>query len=199
MPGGGKLRGQGTGQGDERALVAEYVTSQLAPRSPQMEEMLTMQPSWAWSMAGRTAWMAWNAPVHVDGEVAMPQVVGDVLKQRLTGHAGVVHQQRHRAENILQAANHVVDLGAVGHVGPQGQGAAAGGSELRHQAVGAVLPDAVIHAHGVAVGSQLAGHGPANTAGSARHQRDLFHTAHLLVGGFGVSIANFLPSWQEKC
>ena len=37
------------------ALVQEYVTSQLAPRWPQMEEMLRIQPSWAWSMAGSTA------------------------------------------------------------------------------------------------------------------------------------------------
>ncbi len=113
--------------------------------------------------------------VHVDAEVAMPQVVGDVLEQGLAGHAGVVHQQGHRAEGVLQAADHIVDLGAVRHVGPQGQGAAAGGGELGHQTVGAVLPDAVIHAHGVAVGGQLTGHGAADAAGSAGDQRDLFH------------------------
>jgi len=44
------------------ALVQEYVTSQLAPRWPQMEEMFTMQPACWWSMWGSTAWMVWNAP-----------------------------------------------------------------------------------------------------------------------------------------
>ena len=44
------------------ALVAEYVTSQLAPRRPQMEEILTMQPACSWSIWGSTAWMAWKAP-----------------------------------------------------------------------------------------------------------------------------------------
>ena len=43
-------------------LVAEYVTSQLAPRSPHIEEMLTMHPACSWSMWGRTACIAWNAP-----------------------------------------------------------------------------------------------------------------------------------------
>ena len=36
-------------------LVQAYATSQLAPRSPQMEEMLTMQPCLAEIMAGSTA------------------------------------------------------------------------------------------------------------------------------------------------
>ena len=44
------------------ALVAAYVTSQLAPRSPQMEEMLTMQPACSCSMWGSTACTMWNAP-----------------------------------------------------------------------------------------------------------------------------------------
>ena len=43
-------------------LVAEYVTSQLAPRRPQMDDTLTMHPACSWSIWGSTACMVWNAP-----------------------------------------------------------------------------------------------------------------------------------------
>ena len=43
-------------------LVAEYVTSQLAPRRPQMEDTLMMHPACSWSIWGSTACMVWNAP-----------------------------------------------------------------------------------------------------------------------------------------
>lgn len=58
----GPASGPGTGQAEDAALVQEYVTSQLAPRWPQMEEMFTMQPVCWWSIRGSTAWMVWNAP-----------------------------------------------------------------------------------------------------------------------------------------
>ena len=32
-------------------------------------------------------------PVHVHGEIAVPQGVGDILEQRLSRHARIVHQQ----------------------------------------------------------------------------------------------------------
>ena len=46
------------------ALVQAYATSQEAPRSPQMEEMLTMQPAFSWSIWGSTAWMVFRAPLR---------------------------------------------------------------------------------------------------------------------------------------
>ena len=44
------------------AFVAEYVTSQLAPRSPHMDDTFTMQPACSRSIGGSTDWMVWNAP-----------------------------------------------------------------------------------------------------------------------------------------
>ena len=37
------------------AFVQEYVTSQLAPRCPQMDETFTMQPACSCSICGSTA------------------------------------------------------------------------------------------------------------------------------------------------
>ena len=54
--------------------------------------------------------------VHVGGEIPVPHLVGHVLKQRLSRHAGVVHQQRHRAPFLLNGPHHGLHLLPLGHV-----------------------------------------------------------------------------------
>ena len=68
---------------------------------------------------------------------------------------------------------------------------AAGGSDLRHQRHGAVLPHPVVDAHGVALGGQTARHSAADAPGGACHQRDLVHGIIPFSQFLPLSIANF--------
>ena len=115
--------------------------------------------------------------IHVDGEVSVPQLVADVLKQRLSRHTSVVHQQRHGTEGVLHLPHHVVDLLPDGHVGLHGHGPLSRRRQLLHQRVSTVLPFPIVDADGVARRCQLPHRGASDAAGGARHQCDLFHVA----------------------
>ena len=103
--------------------------------------------------------------VHIDGEVPVPQLRGDVLEQGLTRHTGVVHQQRYRAEGFLHLPHHGRHLVLLRHVGLDHHGPAALCRQLLQQRPGAVLPEPIVDAHGPALPGQLRRHSPADAPG----------------------------------
>ena len=186
-----QLRRQRPRQRDQRALGGRVRhLAAGAPQAPDGRHVDDAPGVFAEHM-GQHRLYGVERPVHVHGEIAVPQGVGDVLEQRLSRHARIVHQQRHGAELALHPPHHLVHLYPVRHVRLHGHGAAAGGADLRHQRHGAVLPLPVVDAHGVALGGQAAGHRPSDAPGGAGHQRDLFHGIILFSQSFPVSIANF--------
>ena len=114
-----------------------------------------MQPLMGVEHGGQHGLDGVERAVHVDGEVAMPQVVGDVLEQAwpatpalfTSRDTGPKASSRRRTISLTWARS---DTSARRARARQPEAVSSG-----HQTVGAVLPDAVIHAHGVAVGSQL--------------------------------------------
>ena len=188
---GGKLRRQRPGQRDHRALGGGI--RHLAAGTPQppdgrdVHDAALVLPQ----HGGQHRLHRVVRAVHIDGEIPMPHLVGGVLKQSLSRHAGVVHQQRYLAEFPLDPAHHLVHLRPIRHVRLHGDGASARRPYLLHQCGGAVLPLPVVDAHGVALRRQTARHCPPDTAGGAGHQRDFLHGIIPFSQILPVSIANF--------
>ena len=128
----------------------------------------------------------------------MPQLVGDILKQGLSGHPGVIHQQRHGAKGVLHPVYHVVDLLSAGHVGLRRHHPAARRRQLHRQCVGAVLPLPVVDADGIALRRQLSRHGAADAPGRAGNQCDPLHILTISLRVFADSITNFRPDSKKS-
>ena len=113
--------------------------------------------------------------VDIHAEIAPPHLLRHVLKERLTRNARVIHKEAHMAERILHAAYHVLHLRAVGNVRPKRGGAQSLGGELRHERVGAVLPDMIVYGNGIALVGETARRRAADAAARAGDKCNLFH------------------------
>ena len=79
------------------------------------------------------------------------------------------------AERILHAAHHILYLRAVGNVRLKRGGAQSLGGKLRHERVGAVLPDVIVYGNGIALMGKTARRRAADAAARAGDKCDLFH------------------------
>ena len=113
--------------------------------------------------------------VDVHAEIAPPHLLRHVLKKRLPRDARVVHKKAHRAERILHAAHHILYLRAVGNVRLKRSGTQSLGGKLRHERVGAVLPDVIVYGNGIALMGKTARRRAADAAARAGDKCDLFH------------------------
>ena len=111
---------------------------------------------------------------QIHGKIAVPHLIGNVLKQTLPRHAGVVHHQLHRAEGLPQLSHHLRHGGSVSHVRLKGGGRTAVGSQFLHQFSGLVLAGQIVDPHGPPLMRQFSGYGPPDPAGRAGNQRS-FH------------------------
>ena len=110
------------------------------------------------------------AASQIHAEDPLPGLGGDILKLLLLRDARVVHQKRHRAQLRLRAADHGVHGLRIRHVGPDGDGPAAHGTELFKQGKGPILPLDIIDAHGPALHGQGLRHRRADAPGGAGDQ-----------------------------
>ena len=114
--GGGQLCRQRPGQADEGRLGAGIgdlaAGAPLAPDGGDVENTALMGVE----HGGQHRLNGVVRAVHVGGEIPVPHLVGHVLKQRRSRHAGVVHQQRHRAPFLLNGPHHGLHLLPLGHV-----------------------------------------------------------------------------------
>ena len=131
--GGGQLCRQRPGQADEGRLGAGI--GDLAAGAPQSPDGggVDDAPLVVVQHGGQHRLNGVVGAVYVDGEVAVPQLIGDVLKQGLSRHTGVVHQQRYRAEGILHLPDHGIHLFPAGHIRLHRHHPAALPGELFHQ------------------------------------------------------------------
>ena len=163
--GGGQLHGQGAGQTDQRRLGAGvcHLTAgaPLTPDGGNVHDAACVLVE----HVGQHRLDGVERAVHIDGEVPVPQLRGDVLEQGLTRHTGVVHQQRYRAEGFLHLPHHGCHLVLLRHVGLDHHGPAALCRQLLQQRPGAVLPDPIVDAYGPALPGQLRRHGPPDAPG----------------------------------
>src|SRR5262249_49630615 len=89
--------------------------------------------------------------------------------QPVAGYAGVVDQREHGAEVALHLLEERLAI-AIGHVGVDRRGAAAGRFDRLHGLLRAGLVGAVVDADEPAVGGQRAGDRGADALGRASHQ-----------------------------
>ena len=68
-----------------------------------------MRPNRARIIPGVARRMVWNAPVRLVSSTASPVLVGHAHEQAVAGDAGVVHEDRRRAERRLDLAERGVD------------------------------------------------------------------------------------------
>ena len=109
--------------------------------------------------------------VEIDGEVALPQRVGHILKERLTGDARIIDQHGDRTEGILDRLDHRVDLITLRNVCLHGERAAALTGKLRGKLLGLIPPLVIVDADGIALAGKLCGDGAADAARGAGDKR----------------------------
>lgn len=121
-----------------------------------------------------------RAPPRLTEKYRSHSSSGHVLKERLSGDAGIVDEQRNGAKSVIDRFEHGVNFGAAGNVRLYCDGAAALARELCDQLVGLVLALVIVHAHGIAFAGKLRRDGAADAAGGAGNEGNfiiLHHTA----------------------
>ena len=135
--------------------------------------------------------------LQVDGDGAVEVGLGEIVQAAADGHAGVVDEQIHAADLVVDGGNHALHRPAVGNIGANCNSPTA---ELAHgirHCHSLLLPLAVVHGHVGTGSSQRQGDGLADAARRPRDESDA--AGEISRGGHRATPWSVSPQVALRC